>query len=78
MGTDNGDKKDNKGDMRKGYMNAHGKPRQPKETLENKAGTLRYEHETETWHCTKRDKKYPKQNARSAKSHANEHKKNRD
>ena len=57
----------------KGYMDSHGKPRQPKETQENKACALRYEHETETWHCAKRDKKYPKQNAGSAKSQANEH-----
>ena len=54
-------------------MNSHGKPRQPKETQGGKAGTLRYEQATETWHCAKCDKKYPKQNARSAKSHANEH-----
>ena len=62
-----------KGAIQDGYMDSHGKPRQPKQTQENKAGTLRYEQEKETWRCVKRDKKYSKQNARSAKSHANEH-----
>ena len=61
------------GTDKKGYMNSHGRPRQPRKTQENKAGTLRYEQETETWHCAKCAKQYSKQNARSAKSHAVEH-----
>merc|ERR1712112_755639 len=58
---------------KKGYMDSHGRPRQPRQTQENKAGTLRYEYETETWHCEKCGKQYSEQNARSAKSHATEH-----
>ena len=71
--TKQGKDKANEMEITKGYMHSHGKPRQPKETQQNKAGTLRYEQTTETWHCTKCDKKYSKQNARSAKSHANGH-----
>ena len=56
-----------------GYMASLGKPRQPKTTQENKTGTLRYEHETETWHCAKCDKSYTNQNARSARAQAAEH-----
>ena len=51
-------------------MSSLGKPRQPKETQENKDGTLRYEHETNTWQCTRCDKNYSIQNARSARSHS--------
>ena len=61
------------GATQKGYMDSQGKPRQPRQTRDNKAGTLRYEQETETWHCKKCDKQYSKQNARSAKNHANAH-----
>ena len=60
-------------ELSKGHMHSHVEPRQPKETQQNKTGTLRYEKETETWHWTKCDKNYPKQNARSAKSHAIAH-----
>ena len=42
-------------------------PRQPKQTQENKAGTLRFEQETETWHCKKCAKQYSERNARSTK-----------
>ena len=56
-----------------GYMTSIGKPRQPKTTRENKKGTLRYEQETETWHCTKCDKSYTNHDATSARSHAAEH-----
>ena len=54
-------------------MTTSGKPRQPRKTQENKAGTLRYEHETETWHCTKCPKIYSKHNAASAKIHVTAH-----
>ena len=54
-------------------MTAEGKPRRPGKTKENKTGTLRYEQETETWHCGKRPKEYSKRNAVSAKSHAAAH-----
>ena len=54
-------------------MTTSGKPRQPRKTQENKAGTLRYEHETETWHCAKCSKVYSKHNAVSAKSHVAAH-----
>ena len=66
---DNKDKKTHK----KGYMAAKGKPRQPRKTQDNKMKTLRYEQETETWHCTKCPKKYSKRNAVSTKSHASAH-----
>ena len=56
-----------------GYTTSLGEPRQPKATQENKTGTLRYEQETETWHCAKCDKSYTSQNARSARTHAEEH-----
>ena len=58
---------------RNGYMTSLGTPRQPKTTQENRTGTLRYEQETETWQCTKCDKNYTNQNARSARCHAAEH-----
>ena len=54
-------------------MTTSGKPRQPRKTQENKTGTLRYEHETETWHCAKCPKVYSKHNAVSAKSHVAAH-----
>ena len=40
-------------EMANGYMNSHGKPRQPKETQMNQAKTLLYDKETETWQCLK-------------------------
>merc|ERR1712226_372593 len=58
---------------RKGYMTTKGKPRQPRKTQENKAKTLRYEQETETWPCTKCPRTYSKRNAISAKVHASAH-----
>ena len=58
-----------------GYMNSSGKPRQPKETQMNQAKTLLYDKETETWKYLKYEKKYTKQNARRARSHATAHKK---
>ena len=63
----------NKKTNKKGYMAAKGKPTQPRKTQDNKAGTLRYEQETETWHCTKCPKTYSKHNAVRAKSHAAAH-----
>jgi len=65
----------NETEMAHGYMNSHGKPRQPKETQMNQAMTLLYDKETKTWQCLKCEKKYMKQNARSARSHATAHKK---
>ena len=40
----------------------------------NKARAQLYDIETETWLCLKCEKKYTKQNARSARSHATERK----
>ena len=54
-------------------MSSRGKPRQPRTTQENKDGTLRYEHETNTWQCARCGKNYSGQNARSAQSHAAAH-----
>ena len=65
-------------EMTDGYMNSYGKPRQPKETQMNQEKTLLYDKITETWQCLKCEKKYPKQNARSAKGHAIAHKKKED
>ena len=56
-----------------GYMTSLGGQRQPKTTQGNKKGTLRYEQETETWHCAKCDKSYTNHNAKSARRHAAEH-----
>ena len=71
-------KKIGEAEMTDGYMNSYGKPRQPKATQMNQARTLLYDKTTETWQCLKCEKKYPKQNARSARSHAIAHKKKED
>ena len=57
----------------KGYMSSLGKPRQPRTTQENKDGTLRYGHETNTWQCESCGENYSGQNARRARSHAAGH-----
>ena len=72
-GDENKEVDKDKNARKKGYMAAKGKPRKPRKTQENKAKTLRYEQETETWHCTKCPKTYSKHNAISAKSHAAVH-----
>ena len=46
--------------MADGYMNSHGKPRQPKETQMDQARTLLFDKITETWQCLKCEKKYTK------------------
>ena len=57
----------NRGNKKDGYMMTSGKPRQPRKTQENKTGTLRYEHETETWHCAKCSKNTPNKTQQARK-----------